>query len=292
MTHVPAERCLSIIQLLAENAAELPLGEIAERLELPKSGAHRLLATLVELGWVMKDPQTSFYRLTMRLTVLGQRFYVATRIPDICQPLLDRLARDSREFVRMAVVDSDSLVWVAYAQGATGGLVYQPSQSMTTVPLYATANGKAWLATLPPDTAVEMVLKNGGFERADEYGPNVLRSIDALTRELKATAKRGYGLAINEAEPGVSALAFAIRSGEGSAVGTVSVAGPSVRMTEQRLRDLAPRVGDVASELSELWPLRVRMDQEVDQSNAGTEGKSRLTIDLTRPTAPEGEPRI
>src|SRR5262249_51339648 len=201
--------------------------------------------------------------------------------------------RDSREFVRMAVVDSDSLVWVAYAQGATGGLVYQPSQSVTTVPLYATANGKAWLATLPPDTAVQMVLKSGGFERADEYGPNVLRSIDALTRELKATAQRGYGLAINEAEPGVSALAVAIRSGDaGSAVGTVSVAGPSVRMTEQHLRDLAPRVVDVASELSELWPLRVRMDREVDQSNAGTEGKSGLTIDLSGLTAPEGEPRI
>ena len=63
-----------------------------ERLELPKSGAHRLLATLVDLGWVEQDPETSFYRLTMRLTTLGQRFYVATGIPDISQPMLDRLA--------------------------------------------------------------------------------------------------------------------------------------------------------------------------------------------------------
>ena len=59
----------------------MPLGEIAERLELPKSGAHRLLATLVDLGWAEKDPDTSFYRLTMRLAILGQRFYDATGIP-------------------------------------------------------------------------------------------------------------------------------------------------------------------------------------------------------------------
>jgi len=143
MVHVPAERCLAIIELLAENAGAMPLGDIAQRLDLPKSGAHRLLATLVELGWAEKDPGTSFYRLTMRLAILGQRFYLATGIPDICQPLLDRLAVQCREFARLAVVDGDSLVWVAHAQGATGGLLYQPSLASNTVPLYATASGKA-----------------------------------------------------------------------------------------------------------------------------------------------------
>src|SRR5438552_12186938 len=100
MAHVPAERCLSIIELLADGARAMPLGEIAERLTLPKSGAHRLLATLIDIGWVEKNPETSFYRLTMRLAILGQQFYVGTGIPDICQPLLDRLAKQCREFAR------------------------------------------------------------------------------------------------------------------------------------------------------------------------------------------------
>jgi DNA-binding IclR family transcriptional regulator len=274
MTHVPAERCLSIIQLLAEDAAELPLGEIAERCGLPKSGAHRLLATLVDLGWVRQDPQTSFYQLTMRLAILGQKFYVATGIPDICQPLLDRLARSSREFVRLAVVDSDSLVWVAQAQGAAGGLMYQPSLTTTTVPLYATASGKAWLSTLPSDRAVQVVLKNGGFDRANDYGPNVIRSVEGLMRGVEATRERGYGIANSEAEPGVTALAAAIRSGpDGAAVGTVSIAGPSVRMTEQRVRELAPSVIAAASELSSLWPLRQRAGRSQDGRDAA-EGKA------------------
>ena len=51
MSHIPAERCLDIIELLADGASSLPLGDIADRLALPKSGAHRLLATLVDLGW-------------------------------------------------------------------------------------------------------------------------------------------------------------------------------------------------------------------------------------------------
>ena len=259
MAHVPAERCLAIIELLADSAGNMPLGEIAERLELPKSGAHRLLATLVDLGWAEKDPDTNFYRLTMRLAILGQRFYVATGIPDICQPLLDRLASGCREFVRLAVVDGDSLVWVAHAQGATGGLLYQPTLTTITVPLHATASGKAWLATLGTERAMRNVLKSGGFADADKYGPNVIRSIEALLREIEATGRRGYGIASNEAEPGVTALAAAIRAGGGGAsLGTVSVAGPSVRMTESRIDEMAPLVMQCASELSSLWPLRPR----------------------------------
>jgi DNA-binding IclR family transcriptional regulator len=258
MSHFPAERCLDIIELLADDAGSRPLGDIAERLGLPKSGAHRLLATLVSLGWAEQDIETGFYRLTMRLAILGQRFYVATGIPDICQPLLDKLAAQSREFVRLAVVDGHSLTWVAHAQGATGGLVYQPFLVTNAVPLYATATGKAWLATLPSEQAMKNVLRSG-FRDADKYGPNVIRSVDALMKELKTTAKRGFGLAVNEAEPGVSAIAAAIRPADGSAaLGTVSIAGPSVRMTDVRVRELAPLVMQSAAELANLWPLRIR----------------------------------
>ena len=259
MAHVPAERCLAIIELLADRAGQLPLGEIAERLELPKSGAHRLLSTLVDLGWAEQDRETGFYRLTMRLAVLGQRFYAASGIPDICQPLLDRFAAECHEFARLAVVDGDSLVWLAHAQGASGGLVYQPAETTGTVPLFATATGKAWLATLGTKQAMQNVLRNGAFDDVDKYGPNVIRSIEVLLREIKTTANRGYGLAVNEAEPGVTAIAAAIRSrAGGAAVGTVSIAGPSVRMTESRVRELSPLVVKRASELSALWPLRTR----------------------------------
>ena len=258
MSHIPAERCLSIIELLADDAREMALGEIAEKLGLPKSGAHRLLATLVDLGWVEQDSNTSFYRLTMRLTTLGQRFFVASGIPDVCQPVLDRLAGQCREFARLAVVDGDSLTWLAHAQGATVGLLYQPSLTTSTVPINVTASGKIWLTTLPIDEAIENA-RRVGFDAAGRYGPNAIRSVDTLKRELAATAKRGFGLAVNEAEPGVTAIAAAIRPvGGGPALGTVSIAGPSIRLTETRVRELAPVVIKTASELADLWPLRPR----------------------------------
>lgn len=263
MSHIPAERCLSIIELLAEDAGEMALGEIAERLGLPKSGAHRLLATLVDLGWAEQESSTGFYRLTMRLTSMGQRFFVATGIPDVCQPVLDRLAVQCREFARLAVVDGDSLTWLAHAQGATVGLLYQPSLTTSAVPINVTASGKVWLTTLPIEQAIETALRTG-FDADGRYGPNAIQSIEALKRELVTTAKRGYGLAADEAEPGVTAIAAVIRPGDGGpALGTVSIAGPSVRLTTARVRELAPVVIATASELAELWPLRPRLNRAV-----------------------------
>ncbi|MEO8755177.1 MAG: IclR family transcriptional regulator C-terminal domain-containing protein, partial [Casimicrobiaceae bacterium] len=143
--------------------------------------------------------------------------------------------------------------------GAAGGLLYQPTETTGTVPLFATATGNAWLATLESNEAVQHVARQGGFSKTDRYGPNVIRSIDALLKELRATGRRGYGLAFNEAEPGVTAIAAAIRSrGDKTTVGTVSIAGPSARMTESRVRELAPLVMQCVAELSTLWPVRPR----------------------------------
>ncbi|HEV7259511.1 MAG TPA: IclR family transcriptional regulator [Bosea sp. (in: a-proteobacteria)] len=260
MAQIPAERCLSIVQLLVEEAGEMQLGEIALRLGLPKSGVHRLLGALIEQGWVEQDPQTSAYRLTMRLTILGQRLYNATGIPDICQPVLDELAAQTREFVRLAVIDAYALVWVADAQGARGGLMYQPLLTTNTVPLHATASGKSWLARLPRTQVREIIGLNGGFGEPGQYGPNAVRSFEQLFIELERTAARGYGVAVSEAEPGVTAVAAAICSGvDGAPVGTVSVAGPGVRMSDARVSELGALVIDVARQLSELWPLRKKL---------------------------------
>ncbi|WP_051416366.1 IclR family transcriptional regulator [Paracoccus sp. J55] len=265
MSHIPAERCLSIIQLLSEDAAELPLGTIAETLDLPKSGTHRLLGALIEQGWAQQDPQTGYYRLTMRLAILGQRFYVATGIPDICQPLLDQLAATSGEYVRLAVVDSNQLVWVAHAQGARGGLMYQPALQSDTVPLHATASGKIWLSTLPVEEAVQIVLNSRAFQTPETYGPDVARSIEQVMEKLRVTGERGYGIARNEAEQGVSAMAAVVRAGEdGCVAGTVSIAGPSARLTEGRIEDLVPALKAAAQEISNLWPARLRRDPPKD----------------------------
>ncbi len=256
MSHVPAERCLNVLELLADGARSMALGEIAEHLGESKSGIHRLLTTLVNHGWAEQDAQTGLYRLTMRLTLLGQRFYADTGIPDLCQPLLDQLACEAQDYVRLAVATGNSLNWLADAQGARGGLIYNPPQASGTVPLHATASGKAWLATMDEEAALAIAMRQG-FQANAESGPHIITTVEGLLAAIRQAALRGYGTAVNEAESGVSTVAVAIRTQpDGPGVGTVSVAGPSHRMTPERIEALAPVVKAYAVKLGEIWPLR------------------------------------
>ncbi|MDQ0467686.1 IclR family transcriptional regulator [Labrys wisconsinensis] len=250
------ERCFDLITLLSEQAETLPLGEIARRLDLPKSATHRLLATFCELGWAEQDPATGFYRLSLRLAITGQRLLVGTRIPDICQPVLDELARATESLGRLAIAGADGLTWIAHSQGARSGLVYQP-ELVARVPLHATANGKAWLATLPRNEALRRATESG-LGQPGIGGPRAIRTRETFSAALDETAERGWAIAQEEAEPGVGAIAAPIFQA-GIAVGTVSIAGPIHRFAEPALARIAAQVCDTARRLSEVWPYRVSL---------------------------------
>lgn len=250
MTGSLLDRALSIVELLAENAPGLPLQEIAGPLDIPKSAAHRLLGELGRRRYVRQDPATGRYVLTTKLTSLGFRYLAGTGIADIAQPVLDRLAADTGELVRLGIIDGDRQTWVAKAQGARSGLRYDPDMGME-APLSCTASGHAWLACLSDEEAIALVVRQG-FGRLDEYGPNAPRTIEALLERLRRARERGYSCVVESSAPGTAAMAAAIRHPvTHGVVGVVSVAGPSVRLTAERMQALAPAMLAAATELSD-----------------------------------------
>jgi DNA-binding IclR family transcriptional regulator len=128
------------------------------------------------------------------------------------------------------------------------------------VVLHATATGKAWLATLPEEEALRIVCARG-FATPPEFGKRAVRNVEELRTHLAATRRRGYGLAIEEGEPGTLAMATVFRTHAGRdapVAGTVSIAGPLTRLTDPRVRELVPLLHRAADELCELWPLHAR----------------------------------
>ena len=257
------KRSLQILETLAGEPDGLSLGGLAQRLDLPKSAAHRLLQALANRGYVRQDPASQTYAMSLKLAVLGFRFLHARHLPDVAQAALDRLARDCGEYCRIAVLEGESLVWIARAQGATQGLRYDPPMDVNVV-LHATATGKAWLATLPEEDALRIVCARG-FATPPGFGARTVRTVDELRAHLAETRRRGYGLAVEEGEPGTLAMATTFRAHAGAdapVAGTVSIAGPLTRLTNARVDDLAPLLHRAADELSELWPLRARRQDE------------------------------
>jgi IclR family transcriptional regulator, acetate operon repressor len=248
-------RVLGIFDLLVGHPEGLPLTQIASQLKLPKSAAHRMLMAMIERGFVAQDAVSERYRLTLKLAALGVRSLAEMNIPEVCQPVLDRLAAKTGELIRMTLVEDRSLFWVAKAQGAHSGLRYDPDMGHRVV-LHATSTGRAWLATLDDDEAVKIVLEHG-FDVPARFNRHLICNDRDLRNELRRTRKRGYGLAIEEGEAGTAALAVVIFNQlDGNAVGTVSIAGPTVRLKPERLVELSGELKEAARELSALWPVR------------------------------------
>jgi DNA-binding IclR family transcriptional regulator len=206
---------------------------------------------LVESGYVMQHVPSGRYGLTLKLTMLGLRHYVRTGLDDLAQPVLDRLAADTGELARLAVVEGERLVWVAKAQGARSGLRYDPDLDHDTghdVVLHATATGKAWLATMPQAQAMRIV-EATELHTPRGYGPNIATSLHAFGQMLKTTRQAGFGVALDEGEPGTAAVAVAVvdASASGAAVGTLSLAGPLSRFGPERRSFFAARLGAGAS---------------------------------------------
>ncbi|CAN7538698.1 IclR family transcriptional regulator [Acidovorax sp. Leaf76] len=243
------ERSFKVLEHLAPHPEGKALSNLASELDMPLSATHRLLAELVRCGYVRQEHNQGNYMLTIKLVSLGLGFLSASGIVDIAQPLLDRLAAESGELVRLAVVDGSELTFVAKAQGAVRGLRYDPDMGLS-VNLSCSSAGHAWLSTLSDEEALALVSQQG-FGKPEDYGPNAPTTVKALLAYLKAARQRGFSMIVEVFAPAMTAMAAPIRSSHnGAVIGVVTIAGPLVRLTEERMLALGPALLATTEELA------------------------------------------
>ncbi|MCW5611867.1 MAG: IclR family transcriptional regulator [Rubrivivax sp.] len=240
------DRGLSLLEHLSRHPDGLPLALMAEELDIPLGACHRLLADLQQRGYVRQRRKHGDYQLTTKVVSLGLGYLSHAGIVDIAEPLLDRLAHESGELVRLAIVDGERLTWVAKAQGMRQGLRYDPDMGMD-ARLSCTASGHAWLLTMSDERALELVARQG-FGQPRDYGPNAPTTVKALLGCLHAARVRGCAMIDEVFAPGMAAMAAPVLRRQ-EAIGVISIAGPRQRLTMQRMQALAPALLAAAAEL-------------------------------------------
>ncbi len=241
---------MQVLEALVEQPRGLSVAEAALRVQVGKSIASRLLATLAESGYVQRDPFTERYSLSLKLVALAFRFSDAVQFPQVCLPVLQRLAEESGELVQLLVVEQERLVYVARAEGNQH--VQVVSRLGKEVPLHATASGKVWLAHLPEERAVALALSSG----LRPLTPRTITDIETLLQELRRAREQGYATIEGELAEGANGVAAPIgRARFGAVVGTVVMSAPGFRLPTERLHLVAPRLIEAAQELEAVWPL-------------------------------------
>ncbi|SFM68403.1 IclR family transcriptional regulator [Variovorax sp. OV329] len=242
------EKSLAILEYLVDFPDGAALVQIATDLNQLRSGCHRTLQELIGYGYVRQLPQRGDYALTTKMASMGLSFLGKSGVVDIAQPVIHRLAQATEELVRLAIVDGERLTLVAKAQGARSGLLYDPDMGID-LRLSCSAAGQAWLMTLPEDVAIAYVSRQGiGHPR--NFGPNAPTSVKALLKMLEEHRKRRFSIIEEAYAPGMSSMAAPIQRAGEPATGVLVIAGPSSRLTLQRMQQFGPQILAAADELA------------------------------------------
>ena len=231
-------RAFEILEVIAAQGGELSLSEIAASVGLPAPSAHRLLRTLVSLGYLRQETSRR-YALAPRLIRLGES--AAKQFGAWGYPVLIGLMEAIGESANMAILDGSNAIYVAQVAGRHSMRMF--TEVGRRVPLHATGVGKALLTQLPDDEIVR-ILELAGMPTVT---PHTITDVAVLLQDVRTSRIRGYTIDDGEQEVGVRCLAVPVEGGPGSIA--ISVSGPSGRLTEERIPQIVPVLHRVAVDL-------------------------------------------
>lgn len=232
-------RAFRVLELLADAGGVATLTSLADESALPLSSIHRVMGTLVELGYVRRAPGRR-YALAPRLIRLGEAS--AAGIGVWARPLLRRLADELDESANVAMLDGAEIVYVDQASSRRSIRMFtEPGRR---VPPHCTAVGKAMMARMP-EPEVRAILERTGMPSSTAA---TITDPDRFVAELEQVRRRGYALDDGEQEEGIRCVATAVPLDAPRLA--ISFSGPTGRISDDLLRRAVPLLHDACAALA------------------------------------------
>lgn len=235
------DRAVAILEILARSG-EVGVTELARELGVHKSTAFRLVAALERRDLVEQNAGRGKYRLGTGILRLAGATTSRLDLVQESRAVSRALAQKSGETVNIAVLSDGAAL---YMDQVAGSSALQPHNWVgQRIPLHATSNGKVLLSTLERTEVARQV------PTLRAYTANTITTFDGLMRELDEVRTRGYAIAIDELEIGLTALAAPIRNVHGEVMASMSISGPTFRLDARRVPQMSEAVVDAAREVS------------------------------------------
>jgi IclR family KDG regulon transcriptional repressor len=234
---------LDVLEQFTGEADELGVTELSKRLKLHKNNVFRLLATLEARGYIEQNKTTENYRLSIRCLRLGQRFITQVGLLRQARPVLIQVAKTSRETAFIAVMRNNSVVPLDAVEADQP--VRLASRIGEFLPLHSTAVGKLHLAFADEE------LRSALPETLQKFTEKTLVDLQVLTQQLNKIVENGYAVDLGEHIEDVRSVAVPVRDYTRTVVGSLAVAGPSYRLSQERIeKDVAPLMVKAGRDLS------------------------------------------
>lgn len=235
-------KAIAVLGAFSYDEPVLGVSELSRRLGMGKSSVHRVLQTLLDVGFVTKTADDR-YRLGLRLYELGQLAVASLRLREVAHPFLERLRNESGETAHLAVLEGTDVVYLDRFESPRTLRLF--SRVGHRGPSYSTSSGKVLLAYGPAEV-VDAVIA-AGLKRS---APRTITQRSRLLRALDEVRAQGYAVSVEEREPGVSSVGAPVFGHHGGCVAAVSIAGPVMRMSPEQLPRLTRLVCRCAADIS------------------------------------------
>lgn len=214
------------------------IAEAAKELEVARSTAHRLMQMLVYHGFVRQDPESKAYVAGSRLIGLGLQLVRKLDVRRIAHPHMEALSAEIAETVHLFALQAEGgVLCLDSVEGPRGLRV--GSRTGVLLAAHASSSGRALLSTLPTEDLVEMYPS----ARLPKHGHSTIKLRSELLERLESARKLGYAVQRNESEPDVSAISAPLRIGEEVASFALTVALPTVRLSDSDV----PTIGEAVT---------------------------------------------
>ncbi len=224
-------RGFELLEAIGDMGGEAGLSELAVRTGLAPGTTHRIVRTLVDLGYLRQLPSRR-YTLGARLLRLGDT--ASALLGRWATPVLTELVAATGETANLAVLDGDRAVYVAQVPSPHSVRMF--TEIGRRVPLHCTGVGKALLSLLP-DKGVDTLIDRSGLPAVT---PTTITDPAALRTELAQAREQGWVRDEGEQETGVRCVAVPVSGPAGPVA--VSVSGPVGRVDEAAVVRIAPLV--------------------------------------------------
>jgi IclR family acetate operon transcriptional repressor len=230
------DRGADLLVRVLEAERPVALSELASAAGIPKSTASRLVSALERRGLVEQDGERGRLRPGPAILRVAERGMLERNVVELARSALDALADASGETINLAVPGGAGVEHIAQVDSShflgTGQWLGR------SVDYHCTAVGKVFMA-FGRTTAPARPLTR--------YTPDTITDPERLGIELETVRRAGLATAIDELESG---LAAPVRGASGEVVAALSITGPTVRMTPERIDELKPMLFEEAERLS------------------------------------------
>jgi DNA-binding IclR family transcriptional regulator len=208
----------------------MSLAEISAATGFPRSTAHRLAASMRDVGLLDQDGHRDRYRLGIKLFELGNTVLANMDLHREARPLVDALSRVSGHLVHLAVFDGQQAIVIHRVSADSG----TPLTLIEAAPVHCTSVGKAILA-FQPAARIDAIIA-GGLKR---FTDATITDGRKLKSELKLIRARGYAVDEGEHQPGIRCVGAPIHDRTGRVIAGLSASGPARRLKKDQVVELA-----------------------------------------------------